>query len=69
MKTSLIGWVVIGVVALVWELLGVAGWDGIWPLTWLIRDMMNSWWPSILFLIVFWVWLGYHFFVEDRTYH
>ena len=54
-------------VALVWELLGVAGYDGIWPLTWLLRDVMNAWWPATLGLIVFWVWLGYHFFVQPRT--
>ena len=66
---SIIGWAVIGAIAFAWEMLGVFGWDGFFPLTWILRDVMNAFWPVTLGMIVFWVWLGYHFFQDARTHH
>ena len=72
MKKSLVGWVVIGLVALGWELLGIFGVDGIWPLTWLVRDSMTHSELGVrgvcLACIGFPAWLVYHVLVEPRRY-
>lgn len=72
MRKSLIGWVVLGITALVWELLGVFGVGGVWPLTWLVRDAMDSSELGVLGVCLacvgFPAWLVYHFLVEPRKY-
>ena len=60
-------WLVIGVVALVVELVGLF-WEnqrrGIEPLTRIIRDRLMRQPVVYLGILVFWLWLGFHFFVE-----
>lgn len=66
MTKALVGWIVLGLAALAWELLGVFGVAGIWPLTDLVWHAEgNS--PDVAVLIVFLAvvgfpaWLVYHF--------
>ena len=60
-------WVAIFIVGLVWELIGVftEKRSGIEPLTHIVRDRLmrrsKLWYVGVL---VFWVWLGIHFFLE-----
>lgn len=72
MNRALAGWIVIGLVALAWELLGVFDVADIWPLTSLVRDAMAH--TEIAVLVVclavvgFPAWLAYHFLIEPRRY-
>ena len=73
MKRALVGWIVIGLAALTWELLGVFGVDGVWPLTWLVRDALDHDEPVAGLVIClacagFPVWLLWHFLIEKRRY-
>lgn len=68
MRKSLIGWLIIGAVALVWETLGVFNVDGIWPLTSLVRDAMDHSEVAVALVVGFLAWLAYHFLVEPRKY-
>lgn len=59
-------WLLIGLVALTWELIGVKkekDW-GIEPLTRIVRDrLMKRFWPAKLLVMGFLCWLCLHFFV------
>ena len=68
MRKSLIGWLLIGAVALVWETLGIFGVGGIWPLTWLVRDAMSHSEVAVAVVVGSLAWLAYHFLVEPRKY-
>lgn len=68
MRLSLIGWLVIAAVAAVWEALGLAGVDGIWPLTWLIRDAMAHSPLATVAVAGALAWLAYHFLIARRRY-
>ena len=54
------------------EVLGLIGYRGMWPLTWLVRDFLTqgegSYLVVILFIIGFPAWLVYHFLFEPRNY-
>ena len=69
---SAAGWVVLVTAAVVWELLGLIGYRGMWPLTWLVRDAMAHHESAVLGVclatIGFPAWLAYHFLIERRTY-
>lgn len=68
MRKSLIGWIAIFAVGIVWETLGVFGVGGIWPLTWLVRDAMSHSEVAVALVVGFLAWLTYHFLVEPRRY-
>lgn len=69
LRKSLIGWAVLGLSALVWEMLGVFGVDGIWPLTDLVwhNDRLHPTTGPMAILITVvggGAWLVYHFLVQ-----
>ena len=73
MIQALVGWVVILLAAVAWETIGLAGWWGVWPLTWLVRDALDRHEAStglVIFLSVvgFPSWLLWHFLIEKRRY-
>lgn len=69
MNLTIAGWVVIGLLALTWEMLGVFGVGGIWPLTHLVWTAEKED-PSVASLIVilsvvgFPAWLTWHFLFQ-----
>jgi hypothetical protein len=72
-RAALIGWLVILAAAVVWEAVGLAGVDGVWPLTWLIRDALHAnedvaSLVLILSIVGFPAWLVYHLLVQRRRY-
>lgn len=71
-QASAVGWIILVCAALTWEGLGLAGWHGMWPLTWLVRDAMAHHESAVLGVCLavfgFPAWLAYHFLIERRTY-
>lgn len=62
-------WVVYGVTL---ELLGLYAIDGLWPLTWVVRDAMKHSELAVLAVCLLTIgggsWLAYHFLFEPRIY-
>lgn len=69
LRKSLIGWIIIFAVGITWETLGIFGVDGVWPLTWLVRDAMNHSEVAVALVCGLLAWLAYHFLVEPRKYN
>ena len=60
-------WLIIGLIALVWELVGVffENRTRVEPLTEIVRDRYMRRFPSVkIAVLFFWLWLGVHFFIQ-----
>lgn len=71
MTKSLIGWITLGLAALLWEGLGLKGVDGIAPLTdivWHYEELFPSVGPLVVIMAIigFPAWLVYHFLIQRK---
>lgn len=67
-------WIGIGAVALAWEATGLVSTKvlkskrSVWPLTFLLRDIMDDYPLAVSPMFMGYAWIGYHLFLAKRVY-